>query len=126
MNRNIFFIGFLLGLLYHVYALDNPSTIDSLPKQDDFMTEKEYGQYLYINPRGVSCQSCHGDYGKGLSLVTYTKGDKAKEIRTLDITNLDFNRFSKALNHSPSIMPRYYLTDSEIEAIYHYITSFNH
>ncbi|MBL0722011.1 MAG: hypothetical protein JJV88_05470 [Sulfurovum sp.] len=28
--------------------------------ESDFITDLEYGEMLYNNPRGVSCASCHG------------------------------------------------------------------
>ena len=89
---------------------------------EDFMSHFEYGQMLYSNPRGVSCALCHGKYGKGDVIASYKQEDGKKvELQSPDITNLTFKQMIKALNSSHKIMPRYYLTDKEIKAIYDYI-----
>ena len=99
--------------------------IDSktLASSGQFMTEDEYGSYLYQDPRGISCKRCHGEYGKGQHLVSYTNRGKNVDINAPDITQLDFDSFSNALRATSAIMPKYYLTDSEIRAIYKYITT---
>lgn len=90
--------------------------------EGDFITEKEYGKYLYENPRGISCRVCHGEYGEGTILATYKHRGKEKELHAPNITGLDIKEFKAKVNNAQGVMPKYYLTDSEIEAIYEYIT----
>nr|WP_181882214.1 cytochrome c [Helicobacter aurati] len=90
--------------------------------EETFITQQEYGKQLYNNPRGISCKSCHGEFGKGQQLAQYKHKGKLQEIYAPDITELDISRFKKKLYSNRGVMPKYYLTDSEIEAIYEYIT----
>ena len=78
-------------------------------------------QVLYQEPRGISCKKCHGEYGKGKQLVSYTHRGKEIEIEAPDITGLDLQRFTEALRKTHAVMPKYYLTDSEIHVLYKYI-----
>ena len=45
---------------------------------EDFISEFEYGQMLYRDPRGVGCVPCHGETGEGKMIVSYrnSKGEK--------------------------------------------------
>jgi len=81
---------------------------------------------LYKNPRGVSCASCHNDLGDGAYIASFInkKGIK-KEFYGPDIRALGFNQFKNAILKGGKIMPRYYLTDKEIEAIFKYIKIVN-
>ncbi len=104
-------------------SVDSINSEDTIYKQEEqFMTEREYGSYLYNDPRGISCKVCHGEYGKGLHIATYSHRGITKEIKAPDITNIDEQKFKKALQQSNGVMPKYYLTDSEIKAIYYYIS----
>ncbi|MBT3280175.1 MAG: cytochrome c [Campylobacteraceae bacterium] len=93
---------------------------------NSFITDVEYGKMLYFNPRGIGCNLCHGDTGKGKFITSYKhKAKNDKELKTItiassDITNIDFKQFSKSINitKSKSIMPKYFLTTEEIESIY--------
>jgi argininosuccinate synthase len=38
---------------------------------ESFISNLEYGQMLYKNPRGIGCIKCHGDNGKGKLIATY-------------------------------------------------------
>lgn len=89
--------------------------------EQDFITLSEYGKYLYENPRGISCKACHGENGKGEVLANYIKGGKEAQLKAPDITNLSNERFANAVNHAKGVMPKYYLTPQEIQAIYGYI-----
>ncbi|RDU67157.1 cytochrome C oxidase subunit III [Helicobacter didelphidarum] len=89
----------------------------------DFITEKEYGKYLYQNPRGISCKSCHGEYGEGSLLATYIDRNQEKQLYAPNITNHTIQDFSKAVKYPKGVMPTYYLTDIEIQAIYQFITT---
>ena len=89
----------------------------------DFLTQKEYGEFLYNNPRGISCANCHGKKAEGKELVQYIYRKKLKEIKTNPITDIDFKTLKKALKKRVSIMPEYNLTDDEIKALVEFLKS---
>ena len=93
---------------------------------EDFISEFEYGQMLFNNPRGVSCAKCHGNLGKGEYIASF-KDSKGKVHKFFgpDITNISKERFKKALDKGGLLMPRYYLTQTEIDAIYKYLKVVN-
>ncbi|WP_456433846.1 c-type cytochrome [Nitratifractor sp.] len=89
---------------------------------EDFISPFEYGQMLYQNPRGVSCVPCHGDRGEGALIARYVdKEGRKRQLRGPDIRNASFETIKKAVATGPSVMPRYFLTDEEIRAIFTYI-----
>ena len=89
---------------------------------DDFITEFEYGQMLYQNPRGVSCIPCHGERGEGGEIARYRDKDgKIVVLEAPDIRKATLSQIAKAVNSGPGVMPRYFLTDKEIHAIYIYL-----
>ncbi len=93
---------------------------------EDFISEFEYGQMLYNDPRGVSCSACHGKLGKGEFIASYKdKNGSNVEFYGADIRGLGLKKFKKAVEKGGKIMPGYYLTDKEIEAIYKYIVKVN-
>ncbi len=93
---------------------------------EDFISEFEYGQMLYKNPRGVSCASCHGDLGDGAYIASFLNKDGVKiNFYGPDIRALDIKNFKKAILSGGKIMPKYYLTNKEIEAIFKYIKIVN-
>jgi len=93
---------------------------------EDFISEFEYGQMLYKDPRGVSCASCHGTLGEKTFIASYKdKNGTLVEFYSPDIRKLGLKRFKKALAKGGRLMPRYYLTNSETEAIYKYIVAVN-
>lgn len=91
----------------------------------DFITQKEYGKMLYENPRGISCGSCHGKNGAGSKIANFKRSSKksAKEqiLGAPNITEISLEKFKDALLKGKNIMPRYYLTDEEIAAIYEFV-----
>lgn len=91
--------------------------------KDSFLTKYEYAKMLYENPRGVGCHLCHGRDAKGLVIARYKQKGKIKELRAPDITKIDFKKFYKKLRSKKvrSVMPSYFLTRSEIKALYFYI-----
>jgi len=108
--KHIFIVTFLLSLLHC----------------EDFISEYEYGQMLYKNPRGVSCASCHGTVGERTFIASYKREDNTtRDFYSPDIRKLDLKKFKKALDRGGMIMPKYYLTNKEIEAIYKYIKTVN-
>ncbi|TLD83748.1 c-type cytochrome [Helicobacter trogontum] len=114
---------FCIACLQYMYALTQEIDAEDSMISQQFMTEAEYGKYLYQEPRGIGCQKCHGEDGKGKQLVSYTHKGKNMEINAPDITELDLQGFTHALRKTHAVMPKYYLTDSEIYVLYKYITT---
>jgi len=83
-----------------------------------FITPKEYAAQLYQNPRGIGCQHCHGDNGEGKLIAKYKHKGVQKSFSGPEIDSIDYNHFYKALNSRIKTMPRYFLTDKEIQALY--------
>ena len=92
-------------------------------KAEDFITKMEYAKMLYSNPRGIGCILCHGEKGEGSIIAKYKHKGKQKELIAPAINELSKDKFFKALQDSDSVMPKYFLTNSEIEALYFYVTS---
>lgn len=116
----LFFIMFLQFLIADSIQKDK----EELNLNESFITEEEYGSYLYNDPRGISCKRCHGEYGKEQHLISYINKGVNIDIIVPDITQLDIQSFYKALRGTNLIMPKYYLTDSEIYAIYKHIITY--
>ncbi len=89
--------------------------------ETSFITPIEYASQLYKNPRGIGCQHCHGEKGEGKLVASYMHKKEKKEFRGPAINYLDFNKFYKALNRAKKGMPRYYLTEKEIQALYFFL-----
>lgn len=96
----------------------------ALKSQESFITQFEYGKMLYENPRGIGCVRCHGQYGEGDKIANYTHKNHVTSLYAPRINNLDFTTFKKALQSGKRVMPKYYLTTEEIEAIYQYLQNF--
>lgn len=86
-----------------------------------FITPIEYASQLYKNPRGIGCDNCHGDNGEGKLIAKYKSKGKEKSFRGPEINTLKYNEFYQELNRRKNGMPRYFLTDKEIEALYLYL-----
>ncbi len=94
-------------------------------ESESFISEYEYGQMLYNNPRGVSCSQCHGKSGEGQVIVQYKKSLGKEAIRGADIRKKTLHEMIKSVNAYHKVMPRYYLTDDEVKAIYGYLQKKN-
>ena len=92
---------------------------------EDFISHYEYGEMLYNNPRGVSCVQCHGKNGAGTTIVEFCDIHGKKKITGSDIRNESLEDMVKSVNSYHEIMPRYYLTDEEVKAIYDYLQKKN-
>lgn len=115
---------FTLGILHAKQPLKAPNqTLNQI--DEAFITPQEYGQNLYIYPRSIGCIKCHGKYGEEVLLTSYTHKNKKKNIIVPRINNLYFATFKNVLSKDKGIMPKYNLTDEEINAIYLYISSKN-
>lgn len=89
--------------------------------KSSFITPLEYSSSLYKNPRGIGCFHCHGEKGEGRLVAEYTHNKKKKSFAGPAINSLTYDEFKKALNRSKKGMPRYYLTKSEIKALFFYL-----
>ena len=90
-------------------------------ERDSFITEKEYAENLYKNPRGIGCDKCHGKKGEGMVISTYKHKGETKVLRTEEINSLGFEEFKSALEEKRSVMPKYFLTLKEVKALYNYL-----
>ena len=95
----------------------------------DFITKTEYAKMLYLNPRGIGCDKCHGAKGEGSLISKYKHFDKKvnktvdDELRAPKISDIDFESFKAALTKPKGVMPSYFLTDEETTILYEYITN---
>ena len=80
---------------------------------------------LYNNPRGVSCSQCHGKEGEGTTIVEFRDIHGKQAIKGSDIRKESLQSMINSVNSYHEIMPRYYLTDKEVKAIYDYIQKRN-
>jgi len=81
---------------------------------------------LYHDPHGASCAACHGETGKGGVITEYR--DTEGRYRTLtapDIRDATPANIKKSIATGKGIMPRYFLTDEEIETIHAYLQKVN-
>lgn len=97
----------------------------------------EYASLLYKNPRGIGCERCHGLQGEGKLIAKYRvtkklkKGEKIitvkipKEFRAPAINHLTYQDFHAAFGKKLKGMPKYYLTEGEIKALYFYLQKIN-
>jgi len=90
----------------------------SLFAETSFITEREYAAQLYKNPRGIGCHHCHGEQGEGKLVAKYMHKGEKKTFEGPVINTIELQILSRSLNERIKGMPRYYLTQKEIEAIY--------
>lgn len=102
---------YIIFLLFSTYLFGSTS----------FITEMEYSSSLYKNPRGIGCQHCHGDKGEGKVVATYIHKKEKKSFAPPAINNMKYKDFYKAMNVRKTGMPRYFLTQGEIKALYFYL-----
>ncbi len=86
-----------------------------------FITQSEYAEQLYKNPRGIACGLCHGKNGEGKIIANYTHKKKKKSFVGPKINNIKYTEFYRVFATRSRGMPRYYLTSKEIEALYFYL-----
>ncbi len=89
--------------------------------RSDFITPLEYASQFYKNPRGIGCQLCHGEHGEGKLIARYKHKGKQRSFTAPRIDNISLSAFFEALNSRKDGMPRYYLTEKEIAALYLYL-----
>lgn len=112
------FVFMILSLCIHIFAIIEA---DIVKEKDSFITEKEYGENLYKNPRGIGCNKCHGKNGEGMIISKYKHKGKEKVLKTSSIKNLSMQEFENALQQRKSVMPKYFLTFDEIQTLYTYL-----
>jgi len=126
----------LLLLFIPLFLLANQENNQNTEEQESFLSTVEYGRMLYKNPRGISCQQCHGREGRGGQKIAkyYDKHKNPKILRGVDIRDYSFEDLKASLNNEykennrtkrHKIMPMYYLTDEEVKAIYTYLQESN-
>ena len=96
-----------------------------LGANEDFISHYEYGEMLYNNPRGVSCSQCHGKDGAGTIIIEFRDTQGKQAIKGSDIRKKGLQTMIKSVSNYHEIMPRYYLTDEEVKAIYDYLQKKN-
>jgi hypothetical protein len=96
-----------------------------LLRGEEIISEFEYGQMLYNDPRGVSCMPCHGVKGEGREIVKYREKGREFSLSAPSIIDKSFQEYKMAIVKGPKIMPRYFLTDEELRAIYLYVEEAN-
>ena len=107
-----------MRLLLLVFSIHLPLYLYA---KSSFITPFEYSSSLYKNPRGIGCYHCHGEKGEGRLVARYMHKKEKKVFAGPEINSLSYEEFKKALNISKKGMPRYYLTNSEIKALYFYL-----
>lgn len=107
------------------FGKQNHSLANEHRNDESFITPQEYGASLYEYPRGIGCIKCHGSIGEETLLATYKHKGKQKTLLVPRINNLELSHFKTALSQDNGIMPKYNLTDEEIQAIFLYISSKN-
>ena len=90
---------------------------------DSFITQYEYGEMLYNNPRGIGCVHCHGKDGSGALIAKYKENGKIKSLRGPNIRNKTIKELKKSLFKRHRVMPTYFLTDTEIEALSYFLSN---
>lgn len=86
-----------------------------------FITPMEYASQLYKNPRGIGCHKCHGESGEGKLVAKYIDKTLPQSFSGPRINHISYEKFYMALNRRLKLMPRYFLTDEEIEMLYFYL-----
>lgn len=92
---------------------------------NDFITQMEYGKMVYENPRGIGCNSCHGEKGEGSVLAQYIEKGETIVLKAPSINDKSAQELADGLNSKKNFMPTYFLTVDEILAIYNYLKETN-
>jgi len=88
---------------------------------ESFITQEEYANQLYHNPRGIGCHLCHGEKGEGRHIAHYKDKGEDKSFHPPAINSLSYDEFTQALKRRNKGMPRYFLTIDEKHALYFYL-----
>lgn len=123
---------FILLLLLALSLFAQNDTNQTNQEDESFLSTVEYGRMLYRQPRGISCSQCHGKEGKGGQVIAkyYDKKKNPKLLRGVNITGYSLEELKASLKNQyrennrtkrHKIMPIYYLTNEEANAIYNYL-----
>ncbi|MEA2111427.1 MAG: cytochrome c [Campylobacterota bacterium] len=93
----------------------------NLHAKSSFITPEEYSTQLYYSPRGIGCDNCHGDKGEGRVVANYADKKEIKNFSGPAINNISYEQFYRAMIKRKRGMPRYFLIDDEIKALYFYL-----
>ncbi|MBP6162858.1 MAG: c-type cytochrome [Aliarcobacter sp.] len=133
-----------INLLAQETTTATENMLNPLDINNSFITKFEYGKMLYNNPRGIGCNSCHGDDAKGKKIIDFKQEHDKKiyncNLSVPNIKDIDYAIFSEKINskknpnkkfekeevcekliYYANVMPTYFLVEEEIEAIYYYI-----
>ncbi len=93
--------------------------------ESSFITQEEYSTQLYHSPRGIGCHLCHGERGEGKIIAKYKHKNHLKDFKGSAINKLSYSEFYAALTQRHRGMPRYFLIEDEIKALYYYLEQKN-
>ena len=133
-----------INLLAQETTTATENMLNPLDINNSFITKFEYGKMLYNNPRGIGCNSCHGDDAKGKKIIDFKQEHDKKiyncNLSVPNIKDIDYAIFSEKINskknpnkkfekeevcekliYYANVMPTYFLVEEEIEAIFYYI-----
>lgn len=113
MQKTLFVFMWIIGFAWTCVWADE--------SQQSLLSQGEYGKNLYENPRGIACTKCHGKDGEEKIIARYKHKGEERVLVAPRINHLDFGVFAKALHAQNGVMPHYYLTNEEIQAIYMYL-----
>ena len=129
-----------INLLAQETTTATENMLNPLDINNSFITKFEYGKMLYNNPRGIGCNSCHGDDAKGKKIIDFKQEHDKKiyncNLSVPNIKDIDYAIFSEKINskknpnkkfekeevcekliYYANVMPTYFLVEEEIEAI---------
>ena len=133
-----------INLLAQETTTATENMLNPLDINNSFITKFEYGKMLYNNPRGIGCNSCHGDDAKGKKIIDFKQEHDKKiyncNLSVPNIKDIDYAIFSEKINskknpnkkfekeevcekliYYANVMPTYFLVEDEIDAIFYYI-----
>ncbi len=96
-----------------------------LSAESSFITQEEYSTQLYHSPLGIGCHLCHGEKGEGKIVAKYKHKNHLKDFKGPAINTLSYQEFYTALTERQRGMPRYFLIEDEIKALYYYLEQRN-
>jgi hypothetical protein len=111
---------YLFILLFPIFLFSETA------EKELFISYPEYAKMLYFEPKGPSCVYCHGEKGRVNKKIRYIskKSKYSRTFKYIDIKpiyQMKYKDFAKKMDSSLNFMPSYFLTESEIKAIYSYL-----
>ena len=88
-----------INLLAQETTTATENMLNPLDINNSFITKFEYGKMLYNNPRGIGCNSCHGDDAKGKKIIDFKQEHDKKiyncNLSVPNIKDIDYAIFSE-------------------------------